>query len=108
MHRSSRISCCRKRATSCAPRADWPRTDDAGFSRMTERPRDDTATTSAESTTAEDRTARNIGVGCFTTFIGLWSGAMVAVFIGKLVEGMRGAPTCEGLPLCNWHVYAAA
>ena len=75
---------------------------------MTERPRDDTATTSAESTTAEDRTARNIGVGCFTTFIGLWSGAMVAVLIGKIVEGMRGAPACEGLPLCNWHVYAAA
>ena len=56
---------------------------------------------------AEDRTARNIGVGCFTTFIGLWSGGMVAVLIGRLVEGMRGAPSCEGLPLCNWHVYAA-
>ena len=54
----------------------------------------------------EDRTARNIGVGCFTTFIGLWSGAMVAVLIGKIVEGIRGAPTCEGLPLCNWNVYA--
>jgi len=55
----------------------------------------------------EDRTARNIGVGCFATFIGVWSGAMVAVLIGKIVEGMRGAPSCEGLPLCNWHVYAA-
>lgn len=56
----------------------------------------------------EDRTARNIGVGCFTAFIGLWSGAMVAVLIGKIVEGLRGAPTCEGLPLCNWYVYAGA
>jgi hypothetical protein len=56
---------------------------------------------------AEDRTARNVGVGCFTAFIGLWSGAMVAVLIGKIVEGMRGAPSCEGLPLCNWNVYAA-
>ena len=27
--------------------------------------------------------------------------------IGKIVEGIRGAPTCEGLPICNWHVYAA-
>ena len=54
----------------------------------------------------EDRTARNVGVGCFTAFIGLWSGAMVAVLIGKIVEGMRGAPTCEGLPMCNWNVYA--
>lgn len=55
----------------------------------------------------EDRTARNIGVGCFTTFIGLWSGGMVAVLIGKMVEGARGAPSCEGLPICNWNVYAA-
>jgi hypothetical protein len=55
-----------------------------------------------------DRTARNIGIGCFTAFVGLWSGAMVAVLIGRLVEGVRGAPSCEGLPLCNWYVYAAA
>ena len=32
---------------------------------------------------------------------------MVAVLIGKIVEGVRGVPSCEGLPLCNWHVYAA-
>ena len=55
----------------------------------------------------EDRTARNIGVGCFTTFIGFWSGGMIAVMIGKVVEGVRRAPSCEGLPLCNWNVYAA-
>jgi len=61
----------------------------------------------AQAGDVEDRKARNIGVGCFTTFIGAWSGAMVAVLIGKFVEGIRGAPSCEGLPLCNWHVYAA-
>ena len=55
----------------------------------------------------EDRTARNIGVGCFTTFVGLWSGAMIAVLVGKIVEGIRGTPACEGVPICNWHVYAA-
>lgn len=55
----------------------------------------------------EDRTARNIGVGCFTSFIGLFSGGMVAVLIGRIVEGLRGSPSCEGLPICNWHVYAA-
>ena len=55
---------------------------------------------------SEDRAARNVGVGCFTAFIGLWSGAMVAVLFGKIFEGIRGAPTCEGLPLCNWNVYA--
>src|SRR5689334_21455431 len=55
----------------------------------------------------EDRTARNIGVGCFTTFIGLWSGAMIAVLVGKIVEAVRGTPACAGVPVCNWNVYAA-
>jgi hypothetical protein len=40
-------------------------------------------------------------------FIGFWSGGMIAVMIGKVVEGVRRAPSCEGLPLCNWNVYAA-
>jgi hypothetical protein len=57
--------------------------------------------------TAEDRRARNIGVGCFTAFAGFWSGGMVAVLIGRIVEGLRGSPSCDGLPICNWNVYAA-
>ena len=32
---------------------------------------------------------------------------MVAVLIGKVIEGARKAPSCEGLPICNWYVYAA-
>ena len=55
----------------------------------------------------EDQTARNIGVGCFTTFIGFWSGAMTAVLVGKIIEAIRGTKGCEGLPICNWTVYAA-
>ena len=49
--------------------------------------------------------ARNVGVGCFTTFIGFWSGGMIAVLIGRLVESGRGSGACEGLPICNWYVY---
>ena len=60
----------------------------------------------AERQAAEDRTARNVGVGCFTAFAGFWSGGMVAVLIGRIVEGMRGSPSCEGLPICNWGTYA--
>ena len=60
-----------------------------------------------ESHRQEDRTARNIGVGCFTAFAGFWSGGMVAVLIGRIVEGIRGSPACEGLPICNWGTYAA-
>jgi len=54
----------------------------------------------------EDRTARNVGVGCFTAFAGFWSGGMVAVLIGRIVEGLRQSPSCEGLPICNWASYA--
>ena len=32
---------------------------------------------------------------------------MVAVLLGRLIEGARGSPACEGLPICNWYVYAA-
>ena len=53
----------------------------------------------AQQVEVEDRTARNIGVGCFTTFIGFWSGAMIAVLLGKVIEGIRGAKACEGLSL---------
>lgn len=49
---------------------------------------------------------RKFGLGCFTFVIGAFSGGMVAVLIGKIVEGMRRAPSCDGLPICNWYVYA--
>ena len=54
---------------------------------------------------AEDRTARNVGVGCFTAVIGFFSGGMIAVLVGRIVEGLRGTPACEGVPICNWYVY---
>jgi hypothetical protein len=56
----------------------------------------------------EDRTARNIGVGCFTSFAGFWSGGMVAVLIGRVIAETRGMKPCEGLPVCDWQVYAGA
>jgi hypothetical protein len=31
---------------------------------------------------------------------------MVAVLIGRIVEGFRGSPSCEGVPICNWTTYA--
>jgi hypothetical protein len=52
------------------------------------------------------RRARNIGVGCFTFVIGAFSAAMVAVLIGTVIETIRRSPRCDGLPICNWYVYA--
>ncbi|MFL5523239.1 MAG: hypothetical protein ACJ8AF_03925 [Gemmatimonadaceae bacterium] len=50
--------------------------------------------------------ARNIGVGCITTVAGLFSGGMIAVLVGKFVGSVQGCRPPEGLPACNWWVYA--
>jgi hypothetical protein len=69
---------------------------------------DGKSTRSATSSENEEAIAfgRKVGLGCFTAFVGLWSGGMVGVLIGKIVEGARKSPGCTGLPLCNWHIYA--
>jgi hypothetical protein len=50
--------------------------------------------------------ARNIGVGCVMTFAGFFSGGMIAVLIAKIVGSVNGCQPPEGLPACNWWVYA--
>jgi hypothetical protein len=62
------------------------------------------------SPTAEERTTRryrNLGVGCFTTFIGFFGGGMIAVLASKLVAQITNEVQCEGLPTCNWLTWAA-
>jgi len=48
---------------------------------------------------------RKFGLGCFTFVIGFFSGGMVAVLLGRIAAWLQRAPACEGLPVCNWHVY---
>ena len=62
--------------------------------------------TSTQSPLPEDRVGRNIGVGCFTLFIGAASGAMVGVGIGKLMGFFTRCTPLSGLPACEWWVYA--
>jgi hypothetical protein len=50
--------------------------------------------------------ARNIGVGCITTMAGFFSGGMIAVLVAKFVGSAQGCRPPEGLPACNWWVYA--
>jgi hypothetical protein len=50
--------------------------------------------------------ARNIGVGCVTTAAGFFSGGMIGVFVAKVVGSTQGCRPYEGLPACNWYVYA--
>jgi hypothetical protein len=49
---------------------------------------------------------RNIGVGCVTTIAGFFSGGMFGVLVAKFVGSMQGCKPPEGLPACNWWVYA--
>jgi MFS family permease len=54
----------------------------------------------------EFRTSRYVGVGCVTAVAGMFSGAMVGVFVAKMVGSFRGCKPPEELPACDWHVYA--
>jgi hypothetical protein len=54
----------------------------------------------------DDRTGRNIGVGCFTFFIGGASGSMSGVFLGKAVGFFSRCEPLAGLPACDWQVFA--
>ena len=53
-----------------------------------------------------DRRAQYIGVGCLTIVAGAFSGAMVAVLIGKFIGFLQRCTPDAGLPACNWHIYA--
>jgi hypothetical protein len=54
----------------------------------------------------DSRAARNIGVGCVTAVAGFFSGGMVGVFIAKIVGSAHRCEPPEGVPACNWPVYA--
>jgi len=55
---------------------------------------------------ADSPLARNIAVGCVSTVAGFFSGGMIAVFVGKIVGLAQRCVPPEGLPACNWWLYA--
>jgi hypothetical protein len=52
-------------------------------------------------------TLRVAAIGCFMAWIGGLSGAMVGVLVSKGVAFATKAPACDGIPTCNWYIYAA-
>ena len=48
-----------------------------------------------------------VAIGCFTAVLGALSGGMVAVLVSKFVAFLTRAPSCPGIPTCNWYVYWA-
>ena len=51
------------------------------------------------------RLGRNVGLGCFTLFIGGMSGGMVGVLVAQVAGSVRRCTPVEGLPACDWHWY---
>ena len=49
-----------------------------------------------------------LGVGCFMTVVGFFSGAMIGVLVGKFVGMIRRCTPEPGLPVCDWHLFAFA
>ena len=47
-----------------------------------------------------------VAVGCLMAVAGFFAGGMVAVLIAKWVGAARGCVPGEGLPACDWHIYA--
>lgn len=54
----------------------------------------------------EYRRERLIGVGCFTGVAGFFSGGMIGVLVAKVVGGIQKCSPPEGLPACDWYIYA--
>jgi hypothetical protein len=48
------------------------------------------------------RSAARYLPGCLLFVPGFFGGGMMAVLVGKVVAGLRRAPACADVPLCNW------
>lgn len=48
---------------------------------------------------------RRVAIGCFTAILGAVSGGMIAVLVSKFVAFLTRAPSCPGIPTCNWITY---
>lgn len=60
----------------------------------------------ADTNPDEYRLERRIGVGCVSIVAGFFSGGMIGVLVAKIVGSIRGCQPPEGLPACDWHIYA--
>ena len=51
-------------------------------------------------------TTRKVAIGCFSSWLGFASGAMVAALLSKFAAFLMRANACSGVPSCNWYVWA--
>src|SRR5579871_6122520 len=80
MRRRSRTTSCRKRQISSRLFGALPSTDPGGPPKL--------------------------AIGCFMTFAGFFSMAMVGVLVARIYSWVNRCPYQEGMPACNWWVFA--
>jgi TctA family transporter len=51
-------------------------------------------------------TTRKVAIGCFTSWLGFVSGAMVAALLSKFTAFLMKSKDCDGIPSCNWYIWA--
>jgi hypothetical protein len=56
--------------------------------------------------TARVSTVRKVAIGCFTSWLGFVSGAMVAALLSKFYAFVTKSTECDGIPACNWYIWA--
>ncbi|MBM4194633.1 MAG: hypothetical protein FJ202_09690 [Gemmatimonadetes bacterium] len=53
-------------------------------------------------------TSRRVAIGCVMAFLGMVSGGMIGVLVAKGVAFLTRAPSCPGIPTCDWYIYWGA
>ncbi len=51
---------------------------------------------------------RRVAIGCVTAWLGFFSGAMILVLVSKIIAYVTHEQACQGIPSCNWYIYALA
>jgi hypothetical protein len=53
----------------------------------------------------EVSTKRRVAIGCFTSFLGFVSFAMVGALLSRFYAYLTKAAECDGIPACNWYIW---
>lgn len=56
--------------------------------------------------TRTEAVASRVALGCFTTLAGAAGGGILGTMLAKIIGSINDCNPGEGLPACDWHVYA--
>lgn len=56
--------------------------------------------------TPTEAAASKVALGCFTSIAGAAGGGILGTMVAKIVGSVRNCDPGEGLPACDWHLFA--